>query len=472
MATTAGAAHVLSLTPTLLDQLSAVELDDLVTAQNPDATYLCDDGTHDAVDEYVDTLHSHVDGPCIRPAFDARFRQLAINDVDIVVIPTTEHFDRAVDAATDRRQADRTTYVWTPTIDVTVDTTQLTTTLEPRDDIRSHWNQTTTPHVYVSSQLPAEYRYTWNDRLPIRGARPRDGDHGVEIPCLTCHPEQPITVDTVPHTRLGLRAIPGVGQKTASRLTAQGYATRRAVANATRTALQDIAGIGESTAHRIYDHARALEHGEVIRTSELPVPGDDPVFIAIETDGLAPTSIWQIGAYNAATDSYRSFLERDPDRKAGILQAFLSWYLAEADGQHLIAWNGWEFDFAHLHAFITEYLPEYGGVWDQIPKTDLYHWAVEQDNAILPGRTNALDDVSAALGYDPATTDFDERVVAEKYRAWSDADADVDTDAEPDWAQLRAYCEADVRALICVYDHLALEAREQAAPTAYDLTDT
>jgi len=70
------------------------------------------------------------------------------------------------------------------------------------------------------------------------------------------------------------------------------------------------------------------------------------------------------------------------------------------DRTSLIAWNGHNFDFKHLSRFIRGHAPEYADYWsNSVFEYDLFDWAVRKDNAILPGRTNRVEDVAEALGH-------------------------------------------------------------------------
>jgi len=63
-----------------------------------------------------------------------------------------------------------------------------------------------------------------------------------------------------------------------------------------------------------------------------------------------------------------------------------------------VAYNGWKFDFPVIAEHVAEHCPEHVETWEDTWKFDLYHWAVKQSNALLPGITNKLDDVAPAVG--------------------------------------------------------------------------
>jgi hypothetical protein len=114
--------------------------------------------------------------------------------------------------------------------------------------------------------------------------------------------------------------------------------------------------------------------------------------------------------------------------------------------------------------------------WTDRYQFDPLWWATEKNggNAMLPGRTNRLEDVAAALGWAPSTVGIDGGTVAALYTAHrnrvlaaDDRDTDggasapdpergahADRPTAPPWDRLERYCEDDVRALATVYEHL------------------
>ncbi len=178
-------------------------------------------------------------------------------------------------------------------------------------------------------------------------------------------------------------------------------------------------------------------------------------------------------------------MDSDPSRTdpGTATRAFVDWLAATYDEPVLAAWNGYEFDFLHLERFVARYAPEYREYWtEHVSTVDPYDWAIRRDNAVLPGRTNRLEDVARALGCERAADAeaVDGRTFATRVRRLLEApDADdpcrsagksnrsadepsrcadeTRLECEPriDWERARRYCEADVRELAAVYDALA-----------------
>ncbi|SDY63066.1 ribonuclease H-like domain-containing protein [Halopenitus persicus] len=178
------------------------------------------------------------------------------------------------------------------------------------------------------------------------------------------------------------------------------------------------------------------------------------MYIDIETDGLSPTITWLIGVLDgtAADGRYLSFIQTNPDEPGQALEDFLAWYTANASHRPLVAYRGWKFDFSVIHDHIIEYCPHYEDDWNSTYRFDPYQWAVEKQNAILPGRTNKLEDVAAALGYERDETGLTGAAVARTYQQWM---ADRSPSTEPDWDRFKSYCEDDVRGLAVIYESLA-----------------
>jgi uncharacterized protein YprB with RNaseH-like and TPR domain len=151
-----------------------------------------------------------------------------------------------------------------------------------------------------------------------------------------------------------------------------------------------------------------------------------------------------------------SFLQTDPDDPGRAIEDFMAWYTANASHRPLVAYNGWRFDFEVLHEQLVEHCPHYAEDWTSTYRFDPYQWAVTNGNAILPGRTNKLEDVAAALGHEREEKALTGAAVARRYRQWM---ADRAPETEPDWDRFSGYCEDDVRALAAVYDALEASGR-------------
>ncbi|AHF99365.1 hypothetical protein HALLA_11325 [Halostagnicola larsenii XH-48] len=277
-----------------------------------------------------------------------------------------------------------------------------------------------------------------------------DGDIGSDG-----DPENPDVevLETLPADEFGLEAVSGIGPKTADKLERRGVASRSDLLETSVETLASMSGIGRQTAVRMHQHATVLESGAPRRLSDETLPAEDrprpPLCLDIETDGLSPTIIWQIGAYDPATDEYRAFVERsDPTEPGAVLESFCDWLFGVHPDRALLTWNGWRFDYRHLESFLTRHVPRYLDAWDDVAKLDLYGWAVTDENAVLPGRTNALEDVSAALGYEGAATGLDGAQTARAYQRF------IRTGTELEWDRHETYCEDDCRAVWYVYEQL------------------
>ncbi|TYL36620.1 hypothetical protein CV102_21450 [Natronococcus pandeyae] len=286
----------------------------------------------------------------------------------------------------------------------------------------------------------------------VRGGGPTEGYGGsASFAVLECDPDGVAAIDTYEATDFGLEAVSGIGPKTADRLAEQGVTTREALLETPIETLTALPNVGQTRARKMHHHATVLETGEPRRLTDESLPGENwskpPLCLDIETDGLSPTILWQIGVYDPATDVYRAFVERDdPADPASVLEAFCDWLLGVHPNRALLTWNGWRFDYRHLGAFIARHLPYYADEWESIPKFDLYLWAVGDENALLPGRTNELGVVADALGYEDADTALDGAQTAAAYQRF------MRTGDPLEWDRHEAYCEDDCRALWHVYE--------------------
>ncbi|QSW98727.1 ribonuclease H-like domain-containing protein [Haloterrigena alkaliphila] len=297
---------------------------------------------------------------------------------------------------------------------------------------------------------------TADDRVSVRlrGAGPVEGyGRSRSIAVLTLAEGGVQRVETHDVTDFGLEAVTGIGPKTAERLVERGVTTRDELLETPVETLASLPNVGRDGARTMHQHATVLETGEPRRLTDESLPGEDwhepPLCLDIETDGLSPTIIWQIGVYDPATDTYRAFVEHDdPSDPASVLEAFCDWLLGMHPNRALLTWNGWRFDYRHLGAFIAKHVPYYVDEWESIPKFDLYLWAVTNEHAMLPGRTNKLEAVADALGYEDAATGLDGAATAAAYQRF------VRTGTELEWDRHEAYCEDDCRALWHVYERL------------------
>ncbi|WP_440765230.1 ribonuclease H-like domain-containing protein [Natronorubrum sp. DTA7] len=364
-------------------------------------------------------------------------------------------------------------------VTTTVRPTALETTLEGADALASALSTGRVTTVLTGSE-PAGYDELWHlepdtgavrgvDHNLIGGFEPLDEDcvsvrvqgagpvegynHRQSVASLTLTAGGIEGVETHKITNFGLEAVSGIGPKTAERLAERGVTTRTELLETSLETLADLPRVGRDRARTMHRHASVLETGEPRRLTDESLPGENwhtpPLCVDIETDGLSPTIIWQVGVYDPATDDYRTFVERDdPSDPGSVLEAFCDWLLGVHPNRALLTWNGWRFDYRHLGAFIARHVPYYVDEWESIPKFDLYLWAVGNDNALLPGRTNKLEAVSDALGYDSAGTGLDGAQTAAAYQQF------VRTGEPLEWARHEAYCEDDCRALWHVYERL------------------
>ncbi|WP_435362291.1 ribonuclease H-like domain-containing protein [Haloarchaeobius sp. DFWS5] len=346
------------------------------------------------------------------------------------------------------------TYVLSNLLDVSLDTTTLSASLEGQPVYEAALADATGHYTHVSGVLPSDYRRDW-DGFVVHGAGGGEGGTGgtaggdsYQLTCLTLAADGTVSTETVRTTRLGLRALSGVGARRARALRSAGFRTREAVAKASPADIAAIDGFGESVAQSVSQAATAMAEGRVVYTGDGALPEADPVFIDIETDGLAPSAIWLIGVLDAATGDYTRFRQRDPDDPGEPVEAFAAWYAANARGRPVVAYNGWGFDFEALHDQIVDHCPSYRDLWTATYRFDPYEWAVKDGNAILPGLTNRLGDVATALGWDGDDTGLDGATVARRYREWVADPVKID----PDWDAYETYCEDDVRSLAYVYD--------------------
>lgn len=382
-----------------------------------------------------------------------------IDGIQFVVAPTTQELEKIRGYEQHDLDTGTPTYVISGLLELTVDTTTLSTSLLGRED----YVTALTPdrldgdYIHISTQLPAGYRREWNE-LTVVGGGAEAGTGETPLIALDCWTDGRVITRELKRTRLGIRALDGVGRRRAQRLRAAGFTAREAIADADQSTLADIDGVGQTTADRIQKSAQAIARGEIVRESETPLPTGEPIYIDIETDGLSPTITWLIGVLDGSADegNYTAFIQTDPDEPGRAIEEFMTWYTEYASHRPIVAYNGWTFDFEVLHDHIIEYCPHYEADWTSTYRFDPYRWAVTDGNAILPGRTNTLEDVAAALGYERTDTELTGAAVARAYQQWI---ADRSPAAELDWNRFISYCEDDVRALAVIYEALKASGR-------------
>jgi uncharacterized protein YprB with RNaseH-like and TPR domain len=474
-------AELLALRCDAVSDLDATALRDVLEYFDPDLVYVVRESSDVRV---VSRLRRAFDGPVVAASGPADVRTETVAGVSFVFSNSAALLD---DASADASTAD---FVVCDDIEPTTDTVALEATLAGREPLAEFAARASGSPTVLTGSLEASYDHVWDvavdDQpvgLPVRGVAPLRRSGAAELACLTCDRGGSVAVSSVPADRFGLRALAGVGPTTAARLRENGYETRGAVAEAAEADLRSLSGIGTATARDLVQSARALADSQVIRRTGEAVPpaagSATPLFVDIETDGLQPTIIWLIGVYDPGHDEYVDFVDTDPsrDEPGAATREFVSWLAAEYDSPSLVAWNGHGFDYEHLERFVASHVPEYHDFWrDHVSTYDPYDWAVRRDNAVLPGRTNRLEDVAEALGCDRtgATAALDGKTLAERVRRLlegsrsrrSETDSDSDAGSEIDWDTARRYCEADVRELAAVYDAIRAAPPERVETTA------
>ncbi|NUC72221.1 ribonuclease H-like domain-containing protein [Haloterrigena sp. SYSU A558-1] len=484
--------RLLALPPSALADRPVATLEDIDRTLEPDAVWVLGPAREP---QAFARARSAFDAPAFHPPLETggtepSHRRVIVDgdgaELEIAVVQSLRALRSAPEAVSSALgdENDRTALVCDD-VTTTVRPTALETRLEGAETLASALPAGTVTTVLTGSE-PAAYDELWRLEsetgavrgvdhelragvepldedcvaVRVRGAGPVEGyGRSRSIAVLTLTPDGVERVETHDVTDFGLESVSGIGPKTAERLADRGVSTRTELLETPIETLAGLPNVGRDGARTMHEHARVLETGEPRRLTDESLPGANwstpPLCVDIETDGLSPTIIWQIGVYDPVADTYRAFVERDdPTDPASVLEAFCDWLLGVHPDRALLTWNGWGFDYRHLGAFIAKHVPYYADEWESIPKFDLYLWAVKNDNALLPGRTNKLEAVADALGYDGAATGLDGAATAAAYQRF------MRTGAELEWDRHEAYCEDDCRALWRVYERL------RDAPTA------
>ncbi|WP_338739576.1 ribonuclease H-like domain-containing protein [Haloplanus salilacus] len=349
-------------------------------------------------------------------------------------------------------------YLLSDLLTIEIDLTHLETRLEGREAYIDALQPASLggSYTHLTTNANPSYRSEWGDLLVhgvMPGANVRQGQQGDAMAHLKLHADGVVSTRTFAPDAFGIRALPQVGRSRAETLREAGYDSRTDVASADITELQELPGFGRSTAKRVVDGATATVEGEVRRFSDDGFPHADPVFVDIETDGLSPTVVWMIGVLDrAGSESYLSFVARDPDTPGEAVTGFMSWLTENVTNRPIVAYNGYGFDFPVLEEHIERHCPQYLDAWRELWLFDPYRWATDEGNAVLPGRTNKLEDVASTLGWDSDETGLSGASVARLFQRWQSNPCDA---TELDWNRHRRYCEDDVRALAHVFDAIA-----------------
>ena len=347
------------------------------------------------------------------------------------------------------------TFVLSDQLAVTIDLINLEASLAGLEEYRAPLakHDTLESFTHLSIRANPDYRAEW-DGVDVQGVMPGANEQQGTTQAGVAHFQLQEGGLTGSRTRklgdFGLRAVTQVGASRLQTLRDAGIQSRGELATASVREIADLSGIGDSLARTIIESAQVLAAGEVRKAPDASLPTSDPIFIDIETDGLNPTMVWLIGVLiREPEERYMSFIETDPTNPAQALEMFLSWLSEFGDNRPIVAYNGWEFDFPVIEEHVTEHCPEYLDVWQDAWKFDLYDWVVSENNALLPGVTNKLDDVAPALGWDSVDTGLTGAEVGRLFQRYAENPCQA---TELDWDRHKRYCENDVRALAYLYD--------------------
>ena len=469
-------------------RVSGTAIEDALAYFEPDA--VCLPGSFDA--ELYGGVRSSTDVPVIAPRAGtghvSRYRRTAGGDVvDVSATTATETthelvavrdsavlVDPAAVLADNHGFAPETPIVLVvPDLAVEHDPTTLSARLPNLDALATIRGDLPGPLSVLAGKQPASYHHLWDtgdgSSLLVHGMG-AGGDGQLTLLSMTT--DGAVAGETVSADSFGLRAVHGVGAATEATLRRNGITTRDDLAGTPVATLSALPGVGRTAAERMHAHADVIETGEPLRQTNESLPtlrnGRPPLCLDIETDGLSPTVVWQFGSYDPETGEYTAFVEDETPTEPGRnVRQFCDYLFGTHAERTILTWNGDGFDFPVIERFLRQHASEYVDAWDELWKRDLYTWGVRDGNALLPGRTNKLDDVARALGYEDAGTGITGAQTAAAYQRFMRAPDDPA--AEPDWERHRRYCEDDCRALWHVWQ--AIEDAERRDPSD-NATDT
>lgn len=442
------------------DAIAAVE-PDLIVAAPPDSTRVA-----------FPPVTNLTDVPVVDPTRSVSYHLCTDAGVMFAVVPSPDSLPPTPADIPHATASDGTCenvehgYIITSQLELTIDPHQRETRLEGIDayveSLPDAWRDASLI-THLSTGLRAEYRTEYRENANtywIHGAGPPINTVGAGIDDaerplieLSVYSNGAINVEVHDPSNFGLCGIEGIGPAKADRLREHGFDSRAVIADATPSALTEIRGFGEKTAETAHKSATAIASGEVVPRGGGTLPGGDPVFIDIETNSLNGEIAWLVGVLDgdSVDGHYLSFRQQEHDNHVDHLDAFMSWLAGPAEGRPVIAWNGYDFDFPIFKRQLEKHVPKWTDTWDDRYLFDPLYYAKTQNYATLPARSNRLEPVAMALGWEPATTGLDGAAAAAEYNAWRQT-ADRPDGYQPDWDRLEAYCEDDVRALATIYE--------------------
>lgn len=366
---------------------------------------------------------------------------------------------------------DYETFIYTSELEVDIDLVNLDANLKGYDNYTDHFkkHQLDGSYTHITAKSPIGYKNNWEDGFTVHGGMPDSTNIQNNTPgvgeLVLIHTG--ITRSRVLYEDMfGLKSINQVGPTNSKTLQQAGVSTIEDVANSSVARLSRLNGIGKKTGQKIVYSARAIHDNEICCFSKSGLPDEsyDPIFIDIETDGLSPTMVWLIGVYDTKTNNYMPFLATDPTNKGKAITGFMTWFSANVNNRPVVAYNGLDFDFPIIYDHINQHCPEYLDEWDNTWTFDPLWWGPKCNNAIYPGRTNKLEDVTEELGWNRDDTGLSGKIVGELFTAWMENPTDK---TELDWEQHKQYCKDDVLSLKHLYEQI-----QQAEPIGVRSTPT
>jgi len=324
--------------------------------------------------------------------------------------------------------------------------------------ILDHLSSFLDDYKIISTKMETGKKQHYKHRS-IHGLGPCFDRNGVKIPFI--HGSKTIKIRSFPAERVGLSAVPGLGEKFSTVLENRGIQDRRALKDMDPKNLMKEDGIGPYRCTKWISAAEAIEEEDVFRIQKNDLIDKHRIYLDIETDSLRPSIVWHIGIYDDDKEEYFSFLEKDPERNGRIIRKFGK-YLKENRREKtvLLAWYGSGFDFKVLNKFFERYGQRFLNAWNGTEKVDLMKWVNKK--AVTYCRTSKLEDVAECLGYkrEGKSMELDGEEVAKMYVEYMTGES-----KKPDWDILRSYAKDDVLSLKHIYKKIS------EAPLKYDLDE-